>query len=110
MDFRNRVGLRVRAIRQELGLTQDQFAEKIDRSIETISNIERGKSYPGFETLERLWSNLDIHPKVFFEFDEPEKKISNKRAQLLEDLRSSINMMSDRELEIALKQMQVLLE
>lgn len=110
MDFRKRVGLRVRAIRQELDLTQDQFAEKIDRSIEAISNIERGKSYPGFETLERIWSNLGIHPKEFFEFAESDNEISHKRAQLLEGLRMSTRKMSDKQLAIALKQVQALIE
>ncbi|NNC38728.1 MAG: helix-turn-helix transcriptional regulator [Hyphomonadaceae bacterium] len=109
MDFRKRVGLRVKAIRHELGLTQDEFADKIDRSIETISNIERGISYPGFETLERLWKNLGIHPKVFFEFGDDDNNISQKRAQLIEDQRAVTKKLSDDKLTIAVKQLKALL-
>jgi transcriptional regulator with XRE-family HTH domain len=43
--------LSLKAVRQQQGMTQAALAEAIDKSFETISNIERGKTAPGFATL-----------------------------------------------------------
>ena len=51
---KRQIGLRVRAYRLERKLTQEQLAEMIDRSVETISNLERGVSIPNEATLHRL--------------------------------------------------------
>lgn len=44
-------GLRLQALRREKGITQEQFAEIIDKSVEHISYIERGERSPSFETI-----------------------------------------------------------
>jgi transcriptional regulator with XRE-family HTH domain len=54
------IGLRIRAHRLERRLTQEQLAEGIERSVETISNLERGVSLPNEATLIRLAQVLDI--------------------------------------------------
>lgn len=40
---------RIRQIRQEHGLTQEQFAERVQKDRTTISNWETGKSEPSVE-------------------------------------------------------------
>ena len=54
------LGLRLRAHRLERGLTQEQLAEQIDRSVEAISNLERGVSLPSEATLHRLARVLEV--------------------------------------------------
>jgi len=44
-------GERVQALRRETGITQEQFAERLNKSIEHISYIERGERAPSFETI-----------------------------------------------------------
>ncbi|MFO5439508.1 MAG: helix-turn-helix domain-containing protein, partial [Dolichospermum sp.] len=44
-------GDRVQALRKERGITQEQLAEHIDKSVEHISYIERGERAPSFETI-----------------------------------------------------------
>ena len=44
----------MRKKRAELGLTQDQVAEKLSVTRQTISNWENRKSYPDFEQLVRI--------------------------------------------------------
>ena len=44
-------GDRVQALRKERGITQEQLAENIDKSVEHISYIERGERAPSFETI-----------------------------------------------------------
>jgi transcriptional regulator with XRE-family HTH domain len=57
---KRQIGLRVRAYRLERRLTQEQLAEMIERSVETISNLERGTSLPNEATLRRLAKSLDV--------------------------------------------------
>ena len=41
-----RVGKRIKQRREQLGLTQEQFAEKLGVATNYISTIERGASFP----------------------------------------------------------------
>lgn len=73
-EFRKRFGARLRELRKERDLTQDQLAERVDISRESIKNIEKGKHGPLFETLENLINGLDCEPFELFEFEMPRKK------------------------------------
>jgi transcriptional regulator with XRE-family HTH domain len=53
-DLKSVVGVRVKAARKSAGLTQAQLAEAVNRTIEAVSNIERGKSLPPLNLLERI--------------------------------------------------------
>lgn len=48
------VGQRLRIRRKELQLTQDQVAEELGITRQTMSNWENGKSYPDIERIIRL--------------------------------------------------------
>ena len=52
------IGYRIKLAREEAGLTQEQLAEKIGRSTQFISTIERGVAGPSIETIIRLCSVL----------------------------------------------------
>lgn len=56
-------GVRLKAHRQELKITQEELAESVGKSSETISKLERGLVYPGVDMLillaERLDASLD---------------------------------------------------
>lgn len=45
-----RVGKRIKQRREQLGLTQEQFAEKLGVATNYISTIERGASFPRYES------------------------------------------------------------
>ena len=53
-------GDRVQALRRERGITQEQLAESIDKSIEHISYIERGERAPSFETILDIAEALEV--------------------------------------------------
>ena len=61
-------GKRLQQLRLETGLTQEQLADEIGVTIESISNIERGIHGPKFETLEKLAGALDVAVKELFYF------------------------------------------
>jgi len=41
-ELKRRFGKRVQGLREAQGLTQEQLAARIQRSVDTVSNIERG--------------------------------------------------------------------
>lgn len=69
-DLKSVLGAKVRAARERTGLSQEQLAERVNRTPETISNIERGKTMPAIETLQALCSSLGLRlPELFAEED-----------------------------------------
>lgn len=64
--LRHRFGKRLRQIRRYKDLTQEQLAEAVGVTVEFISNIERGKSAPSFETIEKLTAALGVEVEEFF--------------------------------------------
>ena len=69
MGIGKQVGCRIKQFREARGLTQSQLAELIGKSIETISNFERGKVITSLLTLERLARPLEVRVKDFFSDD-----------------------------------------
>jgi len=96
--MKHRVGLRVKAIRARRSFSQEELAERISRSIDAVSAIERGKSLPNFETLERLAAGLNVPIKDFFDFGEED---SPRRASHLARMHDAARTLSDEDLEMA---------
>ena len=105
-QLKQNIGLRVKAARQQKGLTQAQLAEAIDKAFETISNIERGKTAPNFSTLYDIANVLGLPMREFFELEDAE--VSDARQRLLIQLNTMISQMDDRQLNLLLKLGQVL--
>jgi transcriptional regulator with XRE-family HTH domain len=61
-------GKRLRQVRRERKLTQEQLAEAVGISVVALSNIERGVNGPEFETLEKLIEVLEVSPHELFLF------------------------------------------
>jgi transcriptional regulator with XRE-family HTH domain len=61
-------GKRLRQIRREKKLTQEQLAEAVGISVVALSNIERGVNGPEFETLEKLIETLQVPAHELFLF------------------------------------------
>jgi transcriptional regulator with XRE-family HTH domain len=66
--LRQRFGIRLKAIRLERKLTQEQFAELVGISVDFLSLIERGINAPSFEVLERMGENLKLSVRELFDF------------------------------------------
>ena len=54
------MGDRIRKIRKNRGLTQEQLAEKVDITLEYISQIERGLKIPSMQVFIKLVEALDV--------------------------------------------------
>lgn len=68
--LRYRFGKRLRFIRRQKDLTQEQLAEAVGISVEFLSNLERGINAPSFETLEKLAAVLAVPVQELFAFPE----------------------------------------
>ena len=54
-------GNRLRVIREKLGLKQKDFAMRIDKTPAFLSEIETGKSNPGFSVLRKIAETFNIN-------------------------------------------------
>src|ERR1700712_3798352 len=76
------VGLRVKRAREAANLTQSQLAERIDRTKEAVSNIERGVSLPGLDTLQAICDVTGIPLTAVVEAIGDDGATLEQRAQL----------------------------
>lgn len=86
-----KLGPKITELRLSNGLTQAQLAEKVDVTVETISRLERGVSFPSINTLENIARSLNVPLKNFFEIDdEPvkDKFLERELAKLIAFLRT----------------------
>ena len=65
-DIRVRFGRRLRGIRQERGLSQEELAFKAGLHRTYVSSAERGQRNVGLINVERLAQALDIDIRDFF--------------------------------------------
>lgn len=103
MNLKGRVANRVRTIRKLRGLTQEQLANHIDRTVFAISQLERGLSLPSFETLERLSVALRVPVRDFFDSDDESSGMSPRRMQMTTILDHTVRALSDDDLETTLR-------
>lgn len=54
-----RIGERIKQCREQLGLTQEQFAERLGLTTNYISTVERGASFPRCEKLIAIINGLE---------------------------------------------------
>lgn len=67
--LRKKFGQRLREIRASRRMTQEQFAEALNISVDFLSLMERGRNAPSFETLDRMAKRLRVPMAYLFTFD-----------------------------------------
>lgn len=65
-NLKQQFGKRVQEARKRRGLTQEQLAELVDTTRDTIRNIENGVHGPRFGLLEKIANALDVEPRELF--------------------------------------------
>lgn len=61
-----RIGKRIKECREKLGLTQEQFAEKVGLTPIYISSVERGAAFPRCERLVAIINGLQTSADSIF--------------------------------------------
>lgn len=67
-SLRKTFGTNLRLIRNQRGLTQEEFAELVGISVDFLSLIERGINAPSFEVLEQMGKALKLPVMSLFDF------------------------------------------
>ena len=62
-----KLGKKIKLLRIELDLHQEQLAEKIKSNQKSISRFENGESIPSLQTLEKLAKALKKPPSYFID-------------------------------------------
>lgn len=69
-DLRRKFGARLRQLRREADLTQEQLASAAEISVDFLSLVERGINAPSFKNLEKLTKALSVSVRELFYFDD----------------------------------------
>lgn len=82
-----KLGARIRMLRERLSMTQEQLAERAQTSNQYVSSLERGLQNITLETLERIANALKVDLVSLFSFDSKNDKISKQAIKkLIDDL------------------------
>jgi transcriptional regulator with XRE-family HTH domain len=68
--LKKKFGARLRLLRTQRQMTQEQLAAAASMSVDFLSLIERGRNAPSFTYLEKLAKALKVPVKDLFKFDE----------------------------------------
>lgn len=98
----------LRTFRRQADLTQEELGDRVQRTGEAISNIERGKSVPTLETLVAISETLEIPLRDFFPAGAFDDRVSLNRLKLEAEAASLLRGLTDNQLHVALAQIKAL--
>ncbi|MEW6620089.1 MAG: helix-turn-helix transcriptional regulator [bacterium] len=100
MDIRKQIGVKIREIRKDMCLTQEELGEMVELEAGYISQIERGEKYPSLKTLVKLAQVLEVNVDYFVKtnMDElPQKIKSLSKSDLL--IKKLVGLLKDKDTE-----------
>jgi transcriptional regulator with XRE-family HTH domain len=100
-ELKRAFGQRVQSLREQAGLTQERLADQIGRSVDTISNIERGANSTRVETAARIAEALGVALPELFEFNVEPEPGRQRRREIAELLRR-LGDLDDRQFRLLL--------
>jgi len=71
---KNLLGLRIKELRKQKGMSQEFLSEESGLSLRTIQRIENGKTNPTGESLKRLSNALNVNPDELIDWSIKEDK------------------------------------
>lgn len=96
MTLKENLGKKIKEYRQLQGISQEELAEKLDISQQTLSKIECGKNFLTSETLERISSVLGVNTYELFMFEE-----YNTQADMLVEIEKYISIIKSNPQKLA---------
>lgn len=67
LDAKMRTGLRIKELRNELGMSQEAFAYSIEMSRTYLAEVETGKRNVSIENISRIADGLGVSLRGFFD-------------------------------------------
>ncbi len=91
-DLKASFGNKVRALREAQRFTQDELADRIGRSVDTVSNIERGIYATRIEVAGRIAQALKVDLADLFDFrDNVKPSADREHRRVVRNLTSLLN-------------------
>jgi transcriptional regulator with XRE-family HTH domain len=110
-DLKQTVATKVKQARARVGISQEELASRIDRVVETVSNIERGKSLPTLATLELIARELSVSVHdLLTPSNVSGPRRSAKRDQIETRAIAAIARMGDAQADLAVEILQLMAE
>lgn len=97
------IGYRVQTSREHAGLTQEQLAEKINRSTQFVSTLERGAAGASLETIINLCEVLNVSSEWILrgrDASPDAARIAMKLAPLSEQQLAIVDRMTDNMIDL----------
>jgi len=69
MDIRQSFGNKIRQLRRQHNMSQENLCEALDVNTSSLSAIETGKSFPSYTTIMKMCEVFRILPKELFDFN-----------------------------------------
>ena len=91
MNIKKQLGIKIKRLRQKRGLTQEQLAEKMEIATRTLSGIESGKNFVTSETLEKVFTVLNVTSTELFALDH-----IKPQEELVQEIVNDIQNLKDR--------------
>lgn len=82
------IGLRIRKYREMSGLSQKEFANRIDVSNNRISNWELGINRPDVDLLSAICKVLCVSPSELLDFPLPPQELSTQEQRIISQYRA----------------------
>jgi len=84
-DYTKALGFRIKTLRKDKKLSQATLAEKIDKSVDTVSNLERGLYSPRLDTALEIATQLDVNLYELFQVQDIPTEDRN-RAKIIAEI------------------------
>ncbi|MCD7879247.1 MAG: helix-turn-helix domain-containing protein [Candidatus Gastranaerophilales bacterium] len=88
------IGHRIKEIRKSKKISQEKLAEMVSMNTRSILRLENAQTIPTLDTLDKIAKALDININYFFE----NETIKNRK-EIIKDINSCLNLMTDEELK-----------
>lgn len=89
-EFKRRFGARVQTLRRQRGMTQEQLAEAIGKSTDTVSNIETGRLSTRIDTALRIAQVLKVNVADLFDTEDERQRYAGESSVAVEEFRAMI--------------------
>lgn len=87
------IGSKIKELRRNRRLSQEELADIINVNFRTIQRIETGRNVPSLETLSKLAQAFEIHIRDFFNFE-----YLKDRKEIIGSVNEILNKMDDEKL------------
>ncbi len=95
-NLKQKIAKNLKKYRESLSLSQDDFAEKVGLSKDTIGKIEKAKSSLTLNVLSKIVSSFDVKPSYFYTFDNIQ--LSDSKNEKISAISENLKNLDDNEL------------